>query len=101
MRQRRRRKTYKEALANVEIIIQEWIETAKELDRPIPAPRGRPAFAQKSKTAPFEIPNAKGCATRPVARGSDDPQFAHSPLVRDRTLCNTKCQRVRHPPYPP
>ena len=26
-------KTYKEALANVEIIIHEWIETAKELGR--------------------------------------------------------------------
>jgi len=38
-------KTYKEALANVEVIIQEWIETAKELGRPIPAPRGRLAFA--------------------------------------------------------
>jgi len=38
-------KTYKEALANVEIIIQEWIETAEELGRPIPAPRGRLAFA--------------------------------------------------------
>jgi len=38
-------KTYKEALANVEINIQEWIETAKELGRPIPAPRGRLAFA--------------------------------------------------------
>src|SRR6266849_8668886 len=38
-------KTYKEALANVEIIIQEWVETAKELGRPIPAPRGRLAFA--------------------------------------------------------
>ncbi len=37
--------TYKEALANVEIIIQEWIETAKELGRPIPARRGRLAFA--------------------------------------------------------
>jgi predicted RNase H-like HicB family nuclease len=35
-------KTYKEALANVEIIIQEWIETAKELGRPIPAPCGHP-----------------------------------------------------------
>src|SRR5579859_2932519 len=34
-------KTYKEALANVEIIIQEWLDTAKELGRPIPAPRGR------------------------------------------------------------
>ena len=31
-------KTYQAALANVEVIIQEWIETAKELGRPIPAP---------------------------------------------------------------
>jgi len=38
-------KTYKEALANVEIIIREWIETAKELGRTIAAPRGRLAFA--------------------------------------------------------
>jgi len=38
-------KTYKEALANVETIIAEWIETAKELGRPIPVPRGRLAFA--------------------------------------------------------
>ncbi len=29
-------KTYKEAVENVEGIIQEWIETAKELGRPIP-----------------------------------------------------------------
>jgi predicted RNase H-like HicB family nuclease len=33
--------TYQEALENVEIVIREWIETAKELGRPIPAPRGR------------------------------------------------------------
>jgi predicted RNase H-like HicB family nuclease len=38
-------KTYKEALATVEIIIQEWIETAKEIGRPVPAPRGRLSFA--------------------------------------------------------
>lgn len=38
-------KSYKEALANVEFIINEWIETAQELGRPIPAPRGRQAFA--------------------------------------------------------
>ena len=38
-------KTYKEALENVEIISQEWIEMAKKLNRPIPAPRGRLAFA--------------------------------------------------------
>ena len=38
-------KIYREALANVEIIIQEWLETAQEFGRPIPAPRGRLAFA--------------------------------------------------------
>jgi predicted RNase H-like HicB family nuclease len=38
-------KTYKEALTNVEEIIQEWIETAKELKRPIPEPRGRLLYA--------------------------------------------------------
>lgn len=31
--------TYQEALANVEAVIDEWIETAKELDRPIPEPK--------------------------------------------------------------
>ncbi|MGB7283947.1 MAG: hypothetical protein WBE13_16900 [Candidatus Acidiferrum sp.] len=34
-----------EVRANVEIIIQEWIEAAQKLGRPIPAPRGRLAFA--------------------------------------------------------
>jgi predicted RNase H-like HicB family nuclease len=38
-------KTYREALANVEVVIREWIETAKELGRPIPAPKGRLVFA--------------------------------------------------------
>ena len=33
--------TYREALANVEVVIQEWIETAKELGRPVPEPKGR------------------------------------------------------------
>jgi predicted RNase H-like HicB family nuclease len=37
--------TYREALKNVEVIIREWIETARELGRPIPAPRGRLMFA--------------------------------------------------------
>ena len=38
-------KTYQEALANVEVIIKEWIETAKGLGRPIPQPKGRLVFA--------------------------------------------------------
>ena len=38
-------RTHQEALANAEAIIREWIEAAKELGRPIPAPRGRLVFA--------------------------------------------------------
>jgi predicted RNase H-like HicB family nuclease len=34
-----------EALANVEVVIAEWIETAQELGRPIPEPKGRLLFA--------------------------------------------------------
>jgi len=37
--------SYQEAVSNVEIIIQEWIETARELGRPIPQPKGRLVFA--------------------------------------------------------
>jgi predicted RNase H-like HicB family nuclease len=37
--------TYQEAVQNAEIIIQEWIETAKELGREIPEPQGRLLFA--------------------------------------------------------
>jgi len=38
-------KTYQEALNNLERIIQEWLETAKELGRAIPEPKGRLMYA--------------------------------------------------------
>lgn len=38
-------KTYQEAVANAEIVIAEWIDTAKEIGRVIPEPRGRLMFA--------------------------------------------------------
>jgi len=38
-------KTYKQALTNAEIVIREWIETARELGRPIPEPKGRLLYA--------------------------------------------------------
>ena len=38
-------KTYQEAVSNAEVVIQEWIETAKELGRPIPQPKGRLKYA--------------------------------------------------------
>ncbi len=37
--------TYEEALKNVEVVIQEWLETARSLGRPIPVPKGRLVFA--------------------------------------------------------
>jgi len=37
--------TYEEALRNVQIIVDEWIETAKDLGRKIPEPKGRLIYA--------------------------------------------------------
>ncbi len=37
--------SYEEALKNAQIVIGEWIETAKSLGREIPAPRGRLTYA--------------------------------------------------------
>lgn len=37
--------TYEEALGNVDLVIREWIETATELGRPIPEPKGRLIYA--------------------------------------------------------
>jgi predicted RNase H-like HicB family nuclease len=37
--------TYQEALSNAEQIIREWVETAKELGRSVPQPKGRLAYA--------------------------------------------------------
>lgn len=37
--------TYEQAVANAQQVIEEWIETARELGRPIPEPRGRLLYA--------------------------------------------------------
>lgn len=37
--------SYQEALANVEAVMAEWLETARELGRPIPEPKGRLLYA--------------------------------------------------------
>ena len=37
--------TRQAALKNVDVVIKEWVETAKELGRPIPEPKGRLVFA--------------------------------------------------------
>ena len=37
--------TDEEAVGNAQIVVQEWIETAMSLGRPIPKPKGRLAYA--------------------------------------------------------
>jgi predicted RNase H-like HicB family nuclease len=37
--------TYETALANVRVVIDEWIETALQLGRTVPEPRGRLLYA--------------------------------------------------------
>jgi predicted RNase H-like HicB family nuclease len=38
-------RTYKQAVSNAETIIKQWIETARELGRPVPQPKGRLLYA--------------------------------------------------------
>ncbi|MFN3872773.1 MAG: type II toxin-antitoxin system HicB family antitoxin [Ignavibacterium sp.] len=38
-------KTHREALDNVQVVIEEWIDTAKSLGREIPKPKGKLIFA--------------------------------------------------------
>lgn len=38
-------KTYQEALSNAETVIREWIETARDVGREVPEPKGRLLFA--------------------------------------------------------
>lgn len=37
--------TYQDAIKNVEVVIREWIDTARELGRPVPEPRSRLMYA--------------------------------------------------------
>ena len=37
--------TYEEAVANGQVVVQEWIDTAKSIGRPIPDPKGKLAYA--------------------------------------------------------
>lgn len=37
--------TYEAAVANVKVVIGEWIQVAREMGRPIPEPKGRLMYA--------------------------------------------------------
>ena len=36
--------TYEQAVANAQVVIREWIETAESLGHPVPQPRGKLAY---------------------------------------------------------
>ena len=38
-------KAGEEAIANAQAVVQEWIDTARSLSRPIPEPKGKLAYA--------------------------------------------------------
>ncbi len=37
--------TYRQALDNVQVVIEEWIETAQDMGRDLPEPRGKLMYA--------------------------------------------------------
>ncbi|MCK4911397.1 MAG: type II toxin-antitoxin system HicB family antitoxin [Thermodesulfovibrionales bacterium] len=37
--------SYEEAIKNVQVVIAQWIETAKDLGRDVPAPKGKLMYA--------------------------------------------------------
>ena len=37
--------TYQEAISHAQLVIGQWLETARELGHPIPEPRGKLAYA--------------------------------------------------------
>ena len=57
-------KTMPEALQNVQIVAQEWIETARELGREIPVPKGRLQYAESSEIAQSAPSTAAECFLR-------------------------------------
>jgi predicted RNase H-like HicB family nuclease len=62
-------KTHKEALANVEVITQEWIETAKELGRPIPAHRVDDRFTPEESQQRIALDSSRCKASRKPQEG--------------------------------
>lgn len=37
--------SYEQAVVNVQMVIEQWIETARELGKPIPQPKGKLMYA--------------------------------------------------------
>jgi prevent-host-death family protein len=78
--------TYQEALSSAEQIIKEWIETAQELGRPVPKPRGRLAYAlagetdRKGNGVFVDILNATEARSK-LYRLIDQTNEYHQPIV--------------------
>jgi excisionase family DNA binding protein len=94
--------TRREALANAEAIIQEWIETAQELDRPVPIPQGRlmtiPEAAQRLGLSVAMVRRYCSIGKLPAqkigrdwaVRQQDVERFAASPRPRGRRTADFK-----------
>ena len=97
--------TYQEALANVETVIREWIETAKDLGRPIPEPKGRLAFASKLERDSVTVAFAKcpACGSDKiknfgVVKGTvSQPRHPFAPGTRTLRRCSFDGRSRDHP----
>jgi excisionase family DNA binding protein len=83
--------TRQEALANAETIIQEWIETAQALGRPIPPPQGR------LLTVP-EAADRLGLSVAMVRRYCATQQLPARKVGRDWTLTQRDVERFAASP---
>jgi len=79
--------TRQEALANVEVVIAEWLETTRELGRSIPEPKGRLLFAYAECRPPARMytdsrsgwgtgKNPFGRCSRKFAAAESTPRWA-------------------------
>src|SRR5881628_1950681 len=69
--------TYQEAVSNAEVIIDEWIKTAKTIGRPVPKP-GRSIQAQ--------LPAPQPAHEKDIQLVNTTPPFKHEPSITDKTV---------------
>jgi excisionase family DNA binding protein len=85
--------TRQDALANAETIIQEWIETAQELGRPVPSPQGR------LLTVP-EAADRLGLSVAMVRRYCSSGELPAQKVGRDWTVRQRDVERFAASPRP-
>jgi len=91
--------TYKEAPENVEAIIGEWIEPARELARAIPEPEGRLRYVQPTAKSDLVCLDGWTSSHRPnrLSLASKPANNYH----REMALCHPRLARHHRPPPHP